>query len=387
MEWNDGSGHYRPPASLRQTAIDAGLPESAWRQSPETLVRPRPVDVNPQLPVVQPFTRSRDGDQAKIPAGPPRFQDLQADLRARRDSPPPTTPPPTTPPTSAPPDTPPTTTPPVAPGIPPQGTRTVRRVTFTYDAESADRVRAVRLRSIDLRDFPPSRPGPVTRFFRGRELAAGLAGMVPSAAASDLSNEALSRVESHFVKAADQAWHDAAQYFRSGPQILADAFLADLAAAAEDVLEGRPSSIAPGRTVADNLTDVITYYDALTDLIDELGRYQDEGRPIVADLDRRAQVLRDVARSAEDAFTWIQTYVPVLFAYYQSFTLWSVRETFTTLAERVGAVERLVDSRMSEYRALQANLTAKREELKGGIVDPRTLAATLLARSRAAQGH
>jgi hypothetical protein len=210
--------------------------------------------------------------------------------------------------------------------------------------------------------------------------------MVPSSLATDLSDEAMTLVANHFADAAEQAWKDAARYFVSGREILESASLPELAAEADDVLQGRSVSVAPGRTLEDNLVAVAAYYDALADMIEELQRYQDFGRPITADLTARAQVLRDVALSVEESFTWINTYFPILFAYYQSFSLWTVRGIFLDMAARVAALEQLVEGRVDEYRALEQKLAKDLAELREEIVDPHKLLDDLRARSRRPRG-
>lgn len=77
--WNDGSGHYRSLSSMREPAVQAGLPDEKFIQHPETAVRPRPKSSLPQLPVEQPATKPRvPGEAPKVGAGPPRMAELEA---------------------------------------------------------------------------------------------------------------------------------------------------------------------------------------------------------------------------------------------------------------------------------------------------------------------
>lgn len=77
--WNDGSGHYRSLSSMREPAVQAGLPDEKFIQHPETAVRPRPKSSLPQLPVEQPATKPRvPGEPPKVGAGPPRLAELEA---------------------------------------------------------------------------------------------------------------------------------------------------------------------------------------------------------------------------------------------------------------------------------------------------------------------
>lgn len=76
--WNDGSGHYRSLSSMRQPAVQAGLPDEKFIQHPETAVRPRPKGALPQLPVEQPATKPRvPGEQPKVGSGPPRMAEFE----------------------------------------------------------------------------------------------------------------------------------------------------------------------------------------------------------------------------------------------------------------------------------------------------------------------
>ncbi|MEN4917889.1 DUF4157 domain-containing protein [Achromobacter spanius] len=76
--WNDGSGHYRSLSSMRQPAVQAGLPDEKFVQHPETIGRPRPKGSLPQLPVEQPATKPRvPGEQPKVGSGPPRMAEFE----------------------------------------------------------------------------------------------------------------------------------------------------------------------------------------------------------------------------------------------------------------------------------------------------------------------
>ncbi|KRC85933.1 hypothetical protein ASE30_02980 [Achromobacter sp. Root83] len=76
--WNDGSGHYRSLSSMREPAVQAGLPNEKFIQHPETAPRPRPKASMPQLPVEQPATKPRvPGEQPKVGSGPPRMAEFE----------------------------------------------------------------------------------------------------------------------------------------------------------------------------------------------------------------------------------------------------------------------------------------------------------------------
>lgn len=309
--WNNDSGHYRPAASMRQTAIDAGFPDDGtWQE------RRRVPGEKPQLPVSQPATKPRDGGPAKVPPGPDRSRELEARVR---------------------------------PQPPAAGTKSISGVTFSFDTKAADVKQRATLKSLDVRDYPPPRPGRVTGHFGGGELLAGLGAAGASAAASLATDQLMKKVESHFGAAADRSLQEAAVHFRSAPQMIKDFSL--------DVLENRADFYRLGTSTDDYRQDVEAYYDATEHLIDELKRYREEGQPIVADLDRRITALTDVGERIDETATWIITYMPL--AYHFLYELWPIRDTFFGLAGKVSAVRGLVSGRMAEYHALERELTRK----------------------------
>lgn len=75
--WDDGSGHYRPAASFRDTAVDAGLDRDLFVLHEDSAARPHS-GKGPQLPVQQPVTKPRTpGEPPKIGPGPPRVDELE----------------------------------------------------------------------------------------------------------------------------------------------------------------------------------------------------------------------------------------------------------------------------------------------------------------------
>lgn len=76
--WNDGSGHYRSLSSMREPAVQAGLPDEKFIRHPDNVGQPRPRGSLPQLPVEQPATKPRvPGEQPKVGSGPPRMAELE----------------------------------------------------------------------------------------------------------------------------------------------------------------------------------------------------------------------------------------------------------------------------------------------------------------------
>jgi len=77
--WNDGSGHYRSLSSMREPAVQAGLPDDPGKfvQHTDNLKRPR-TGSGPQLPVEQPVTTPpTPGEQPKVGPGPPRLEEFE----------------------------------------------------------------------------------------------------------------------------------------------------------------------------------------------------------------------------------------------------------------------------------------------------------------------
>jgi hypothetical protein len=89
-EWNDGSGHYRPAASDRKGVVKAGFPDGKFKQHPEVAEARKNREPGPQLPVHQPDTKPKEGQEAKVKPGPPREKELEEDLAKSRKTKPPT---------------------------------------------------------------------------------------------------------------------------------------------------------------------------------------------------------------------------------------------------------------------------------------------------------
>lgn len=82
QEWSNASGHYAP-VGFRKFAEAAGLPMDRFKP----VVGGFPVQ-GPQLPVQQPRTQPRGDGQPKVPPGPPRLEELEADLgRSKKGKP------------------------------------------------------------------------------------------------------------------------------------------------------------------------------------------------------------------------------------------------------------------------------------------------------------
>jgi hypothetical protein len=250
-------------------------------------------------------------------------------------------------------------------------------VSFTYDSAAEGPAR-LQLRSIDLRDYPPDRPGRISRFFADRPALRGLTDLGRSQLAQVIGDEAMNLVERHFTGAVHAARAELRDAFVPGEQILLDRHVAELRRSAADVL----NDAAGRRPLPEHVADLLAYHEVLTETIDECDRLAEEATPIAEDLRRRARILRDVALSVEAAFAWINTHVPVLFAYYQSFLLWRARGVFLTVAAGVDGLADGLDALGRGYRATSERVNTMLGAFEDEAGDPHRYADELIARSR-----
>jgi hypothetical protein len=262
-----------------------------------------------------------------------------------------------------------------------RGSATTGRVSFSYDSTVSDKSQSVSLRSINLSDYPPDRPGKITRFFQDRILLKGITNAAANYGAGHVVDEAFSRIEAHYAKAADRAITAVNMEFPQPEQVMLDFKLAARSKAYDDVMKGRARTLQPGR-LDPNIDDVLEYQDALADAIDELDRHMTDAQPIIDDLRQRSQLLRGVANDFEKTFEWIHLHLPILFAYYQSFVLWRARGVFLSLSARVDGVVSLLNSKISGYQVLFERLNQRLAVVDEEVGGLREKADELSERSR-----
>jgi hypothetical protein len=366
--WDDGSGHYRPAASTRANAVKAGLPADKFQRHPDTTSKWT------QLPVYQPPTRPTGSGGPKVPPGSPRLEDLENDIRTKGG--------PQLPPEAKAPDppksggsTPPAVTPapatvkPPAPATPKasaptSGTIKGERMTIDYDVgKGANKADAIKLRKIDLKDYPPDNGGRVTRFFKDRPVMGKLTGMGAKAGAGWASGKMLEYVQKHYVGAVDNAMNAFAKEFPSADALRAEYQLDDHAANYREVIDGKAASLK--RSLEENLLLAFGYEDALLDALGRMETEFPEFERIREDLGKRADVLYRMAYEVESAFVWIHTHVvgAIPIVYYESFTLWSVRGIFLALAGKIGDLVSLVAWTDTERKKLADQLNKSLTEV------------------------
>jgi hypothetical protein len=238
-----------------------------------------------------------------------------------------------------------------------KGSLTRERVTVEYDFTAGDKPDAVRLTRIDLSDYPPDRPTRVVRFFNDHPIVGQLTSVSANAAAGQLSSKLLDEVQSHFASAVEEAADELETAYPDTEDVLFDFDLDEYeqtfsAVAAwleetDDLAQGLPG-------VEANLDAAFAYVARLEGLQEHLSQWQHELDAIHDDIERRAQILFAIARDVESAFTWMHAHLvgALLPVYYESFTLWSVRNTFWDLGSAVSGLAAHASRRQAAYRDL-----------------------------------
>ena len=250
--------------------------------------------------------------------------------------------------------------------VPQKGTRTSGRVSVEYDTTDPKVTDPVRVKGLDVSDYPPDRPGPVTRFFDDHPVTAKLTGIGASAGAAYLSGKLLDLVESHFSGAVDEAFSDLDrayplpddllehydipekhQTFDAVMNWLNGANLLEMAASAESL-----------RQAEENLNAAVGYITGMEGVQEHIIAINEKLEDIASDISKRADVLLEIARNLESSFEWIHTHVigSLPFVYYETFTIWNARTVFADLGQQVSALAGIARSRQSEYKDLSEAL-------------------------------
>ena len=262
--------------------------------------------------------------------------------------------------------------------VPPKGERTTGRISVEYDATDPHAPDPIRVKGVNVSDYPPDRPGPITRFFNDRPVTAKLAGVGASAGAAYLSGKLLDLVESHFSDSVGQAFTELDREYPF-PDDLLDRFdvpekqetfdavmtgldewwnLLEVAASAEKL-----------RQLEEDLEAAFGYISRMETVQEYIREFQGQLDPIATDIDKRADVLLATARDLEASFVWFHTHVigALPFVYYETFTIWSARNVFASLGSQVSALAGTARMRISEYNdlydALDKRLARASEQL------------------------
>ena len=253
--------------------------------------------------------------------------------------------------------------------VPQKGTRTSGRVSVEFDTTDPKVTDPVRVKGLDVSDYPPDRPGPVTRFFNDHPVTAKLTGIGASAGAAYLSGKMLDLVESHFSGAVDEAFSDLDRAYPLPDDLLEhydipekhetfdavmnwldDANLLEMAASAENL-----------RQAEENLNAAVGYITGMEGVQEHSIAFNEQLEDIASDISKRADVLLEIARNLESSFEWIHTHVigSLPFVYYETFTIWNARTVFADLGQQVSALAGTARSRQSEYKDLSEALNQR----------------------------
>ena len=253
--------------------------------------------------------------------------------------------------------------------VPQKGARTSGRVSVEYDTTDPKVTDPVRVKGLDVSDYPPDRPGPVTRFFNDQPVTAKLTGIGASAGAAYLSGKMLDLVESHFSGAVDEAFSDLDRAYPLPDDLLEhydipekhetfdavmnwidDANLLEMAGSAENL-----------RQAEENLNAAVGYITGMEGVQEHIIAFNEKLEDIASDISKRADVLLEIARNLESSFEWIHTHVigSLPFVYYETFTIWNARTVFADLGQQVNALAGTARSRQSEYKDLSAALNQR----------------------------
>jgi hypothetical protein len=247
-----------------------------------------------------------------------------------------------------------------------KGERTTGRVSVEYDTTDPKVTDPVRVKGLNVSDYPPDRPGPVTRFFNDHPVTAKLTGIGASAAAAYLSGKLLDLVESHFSGAVGEGFSDLDrayplpddllerydipekhETFEAVMNWLDDANLLEMAASAESL-----------RQAEENLNTAVGYITGMEGVQEHIIGFNEKLEDIAGDISKRADVLLAIARDLESSFEWIHTHVigSLPFVYYETFTIWNARTVFADLGQQVSALAGTARARQSEYKDLSEAL-------------------------------
>jgi hypothetical protein len=277
-------------------------------------------------------------------------------------------------------------------------------VTVDYDLDPAQPKASFKVSNIDLSDYPPDRPGPVTRFLNNgpalQKLSSGvsLTGLVASLGAQGASEDTRKKIEwviqpiqSYFRKAladarkefhkqfpdADSLWsnsgvdrhrqvYEAAAAKLKVPQNARAAAAVLIALANEQDREEALRRYGPKlNKIGVSAEDLTAFHDAgaayestMIDLRERLERHERPLPEIAADIRRRATVLGRAGKHLEDAYWGIiqspgGTH-PVI--YYPALRIYYVSTVFQGLGEGMAGFADEVASRASGYEHVEEKL-------------------------------
>lgn len=253
-------------------------------------------------------------------------------------------------------------------------------------AKAGTRALAPKPPKLDLADYPPERPGRVTRFFDDRPVLkkAGLIGA--GTAISYAQGKLYEAIEKHFDAAIEEGGREFRKHYPAAASLKQAANLdalrqpinAKLAEAMRATRRGPPDPKAFGNDRVAGLKALIAYLqgrkadknavkafdkaaqdyvDAMADVVGKLAALRKDLDPIAADIGRRAGFLGHTGTYLEDLF-WevVPVAVAVPVAYYQWLDVYNLAGLFKRLSAHVGGLE-------VEIRGVAASYDRALEEL------------------------
>ncbi len=263
--------------------------------------------------------------------------------------------------------------------------------------KASSRTLAPKPPKIDLADYPPERPGRVTRFFNDRP-ALKKAGLIGGGAAISYAQGKLyEAIEKHFAAAVEEGAKEFHKHYPSAASLKQAANLdalrqpinALLADAMRATRRGPPDPKAFGKDRVAGLRALVAYLkgvkadknavrsfdkaahayvDAMGEVVEKLAALRIELDPIAEDVERRAGFLGRTGTYLEDLF-WevVPVAVAVPVAYYQWLDVYNLAGLFNRLGVRVGGlageIRGVAASYDREIEALYAELQAVSEAL------------------------
>lgn len=355
--WDNGSGSYRPAAEFAKRAGEQiGLPTDGDKFRPAGQEPGKKV----QLPVIHDTPAPRGGSAQGAP--PQGGAPLNGGNGGQ------TTPPPVSPP--------PAKTADVA-----KGRATVEHVPGATDPKT------VKVKTINLADYPPDRPGKVTSFFKDRPVMSALTKQLASQGAQHLKGGMLDMVEKHFsgslndataefranfpevgtlmqnagVKEKREAFYAAVRKLKMPNNAKIGAMVMIALAAPEkdrakliEAVERRAASMGgQPQVIKEFIRSRDAYFDAVQDVMEEVAKHWEPLPGIAADLGRRASVLQGASKDLYDAFWTIigpASLHPI--TYYETFDIYTVAGTFERLGGRMQAFANEVAGRSDSYQQI-----------------------------------
>jgi hypothetical protein len=372
--WDNGSGSYRPAAYFApQAANQVGLPIDKF--APAGTAGP---GKKVQLPVIQdtPTPRGGPAPSAATQGGPPANGGGAGQA----------TPPSTTAKSAS--------TPPV---------NVIRgRVTVEHTPGASD-PKNMKLKNLDMADYPADKNGPVTRFFKDRPVVRAVSAQAAQQGAQYVKGKMMDAVEAHFSSTLENARAEFQAQFPDAASLVRDARIDERRQAYDAALRKlkAPSNArtfalvmtalsTPEKDVAARLAQVEkhfasiggqpqvirdfiqareTYMDAMEQVMEALPRYMGPLPDIAADISARGSVLQRAGKDLSDAFWSIMgsPLAGIPMVYYESFDIYLAAGVFERLGGQVQGFASEIRGRSNSYQTTWNKLDGEMMRLTNDI--------------------